>query len=220
MARPISGATWLTRSTLNSIKQRSLLIEIDQTFLGQIHRIIPAKLAGFCVWTGEFNSEVWVKWHWYFDEGVKQFVVPLHGITSNIVLISPSGEISLPDADLARHALRRIRRRHDWQPWLQLHTSRRTPRAPIDANAPPREPVVPTPRAPPAPATPPDTEKWEPEELCIMRLIRQGCRRKQIASQLSISTATVDRRLANIRNRLGVSVNGTIGEVAAWHGLI
>lgn len=218
VARPITGAAWLTRSTLNSIKQKSLLIEIDQDFLAQIQRILPAELAGFCVWTGECSPAVWVKWHWYFDADLKQFVVPPNGITSNVVLVAHAGGASLPDAVMARHALRRIRRRHDWKPWVHLHQLRRQPRptpvAPLPTWPPPTRSAP-----PPAPADP-DLGTWEQEELSIMRLVRAGHRRKQISSELSISTATVDRRLANIKARLGVSSNKAIGEAAAWRGLI
>lgn len=210
MAPPITGAAWLTRSTLNAIKQKSLLIEIDQDFLAQIKRIIPAELAGFCVWTGEGNPEVWVKWHWYFDQDLKQFVVPPRGITSNVVLTLADG-VSLPDAALASHALRRIRRRHDWKPWVLLHSARRLPRAaPAAVRTAPR----------PSPPRPADPGTWDPEEIIVMRMLRQGNRRKQICAQLGISSATVDRRLAGIRERLGVSTNAAIGEAAAWRGLI
>ena len=226
MARPISGAVWLTRGALNSIKQKALLIEIDQDFLAQIQRILPASLAGFCIWTGLHEQDPWIKWHWYFDEELKQFVVPLHGIESNVVLLPKAGALVVADAaalshaDLARHVHRRIRRRHDWKPWLQLRELRRPVRP---AALLPASPTLAPPPAPPPPkhkAIDGSTEEWCQEEIDIIRLLSQGSKRKQIASQLGLSTATVDRRLAQIRTRLNVSTNVAIVTAAAWHELI
>lgn len=221
MAPPITGAAWLTRSALNSIKQKSLLIEIDHDFLAQIQKILPAALAGFCIWTGRHNPGVWVKWHWYFDANLKQFVVPFHGIESNIVLYRLDGAPYVEDA-LRRHVLRRIRRRHDWKPWLQLHEASRGPRASAGGTRPSAAHTAP--RPPPAPLF--DTGQARPEseftaqDLEIIQLLRQGSQRKQIASSLNLSTATVDRRLASIRMRLEVDSNRTIVEAAKWRGLI
>lgn len=219
MAPPITGATWLTRSALNSIRQKSLLIEIDHDFLAQIQKILPAVLAGFCVWTGRHNPAVWVKWHWYFDANLKQFVVPLHGIESNIALYGPDGAL-YPDATLQRHALRRIRRRHDWKPWLQLHEDSRRPRIAAPGTRPAAAHAAPRPPPLLARASLPTDAQFTDEDIAIIQLLRQGSQRKQIASRLKVSSATVDRRLASLRERLEVDSNRTIVEAAKWRNLI
>lgn len=220
MAPPTSGAAWLTRPTLNSTRQKSLLIEIEQDFLSQIRRILPAGMAGYCLWKGELDSslghpEIWVKWHWYFDEKLKQFVIPLHGITSNVVLVEPTG-MSLSDDAVARHLHRRIRRRHDWRPWVKLHQAKGT--LPADPVPPGGNLIRPGQRPPPRPRTPLDV--WEPEEIQIIELIRIGHRRKQIAAALEVSVATLDRRLGIIRGRLGATTYAAMVESAIRQGLI
>lgn len=217
MLRPITSAVWLTRSSLNAIKQRSLLIEIDQVFLAQIQRILPATLAGFCVWTGEHEDAPYVRWHWYFDAELKQFVIPQHGIVSNLVLTTADGRQSLPHAALARHVLRRIRRRQDWQPWLQLHALSRSTRV-----WPP--PAKKTERArdaqPPALIEAPHAPPWADQDLAIIGLIKKGSLRKEIAALIGISTATVDRRIADIKARLGVGSMAKVAEAAVKLGLV
>lgn len=218
MAPPITGAAWLTRTALNSIKQKSLLIEIDQDFLAQIQKILPAALAGFCVWTGRHNPDVWVKWHWYFDATLKQFVVPAYSIESNIVLYGLDGA-QHPSETLQRYVLRRIRRRHDWKPWHQLHEAIRAPRRTASAPRPAAAHAAPRPPPTPAPRPAPDLQ-FTAEDIEIIHLLRQGSQRKQIASSLNLSTATVDRRLASLRMRLEVDSNRTIVEAAKWRGLL
>lgn len=114
----------LTRAALKRVAERRLSIDQDEPLLEQLKRLFPAVVAGFAEWRGSYQPEVWIRWHWYFDDSVKRFVIPPHGITSNITLIADSSGVELSREEFARFILRRIRRRNDWQPWLQLATVR------------------------------------------------------------------------------------------------
>jgi DNA-binding NarL/FixJ family response regulator len=129
----------LTRAALTQIAQRRLTVEIDDGFLEQIKRIVPALIAGYSEWSGPATatSDARVRWHWYFDEALQRFVVPPHGVQSNIILVDGDGRDAPPDA-LVRLILRRIRRRHDWQPWMRLATLNRRSAMPTASVAAPR----------------------------------------------------------------------------------
>lgn len=221
----------MSRQALRGLPQKSFLITHDQELLSQLQRLFPAVMAGFCIWTGKHESEVWVKWHWYYDSQINQFIVPAHGITSNVVLVSHEGT-GLSAEHLSRFALRRIRRRYDWQPWLDLRqierSSHRRHRQ-INLTDPPLLSLQPLAEdEPPLPAPTATTQENSPiltlplslDDIALLRLIDDGLIGKQIQDALGISEATLYRRLRALRQTLGVHHTAQLPDAARRKNLL
>jgi DNA-binding NarL/FixJ family response regulator len=57
-------------------------------------------------------------------------------------------------------------------------------------------------------------------QLEVLRLVTRGMSNRQIASQLSISPRTVDRHVADVYTRIGVSSRAAAALYAIEHGLL
>ena len=110
----------MTTAQLRAVAHLATSIQGDETLLREIRRIVPAKVAGFSEWRGQHDPEVWVRFHWYFDEVRNDFVVPAQGVSTNIVLVTPFKH-DLSRSTFYRMLMRRLRRRLDWQPYVKLN---------------------------------------------------------------------------------------------------
>lgn len=117
---PLGTEVRLTRAALRQLPHLRTVSEVDDAMLYQIQKIVPARIAGFSEWTARAVPDVWVRWHWYFDDVLQDFVIPPQGLTTNIVLICEKTQVPLARATLYRMVMRRIRRRPDWQPIVRL----------------------------------------------------------------------------------------------------
>lgn len=108
----------MTTAEFRQITRDATSVSVDVFMQRQISRIVPASLAGVSEWGGTRarGPRLRVRFHWYFDDVLRQFVIPAHGMTSNIALVCAETGLPLSGATLYRMMLRRLRRVHDWQP--------------------------------------------------------------------------------------------------------
>lgn len=119
MTGTVATAVLLTRKELTSLPQRRLTIETDDALQAQLRRILPSRAAGYAEWLSHQDAPAWVRWHWYFDDGAQRFVIPPHGIESNITLLDLDGITPLPRNVLVEFVGRLIRRIPDWHPKMR-----------------------------------------------------------------------------------------------------
>ncbi len=108
----------MTAAEFRQITRDATSVHVDVMMLREISRIVPASMAGVSEWGGTRarGPRLRVRFHWYFDEVRRQFVIPAHGMTSNIALVCAETGLPLSGATLYRMMLRRLRRLLDWQP--------------------------------------------------------------------------------------------------------
>ena len=126
------------RVTLAQLRRATFVrleVALDDDFLRHLQLALPAYRAGYSQWTGALGGDfppAFIRWHWYYDEEQRRYVVPFQGFRSNIGLISDVDGGELGPQALYRAALRRLRRYTGWQPPIRP-PSRRAQAAPKSA---------------------------------------------------------------------------------------